>query len=187
MSGASRFPPLVDADWPPELADLRDGFATRLNVYRVMAHRPDLLRAWAPLRDHVVRRTALGPELSEVAILRTGHRMESPYEWAHHVTRARALGMEDLRIATIGGPLDAMAPDDRTIAGAVDEIFDTHRLSPATVTAVTATVGADGIFDLIATVGFYVTLGGILNSFHVPLDDAVAGELSADPLPGGTP
>jgi hypothetical protein len=47
---------------PAEIADLREGFAGRLNVYRGMAHRSDLLRASAPLRQHVVLANALGPE-----------------------------------------------------------------------------------------------------------------------------
>ena len=36
--------PLTDAEWPEEIADLRDGFAGTLNVYRAMAHHPALLR-----------------------------------------------------------------------------------------------------------------------------------------------
>ena len=74
-------PPLTDAEWPEPLADLRDGFAGQLNVYRTMAHHPALVRAWAPLRQHIVKDTALGLERSEVVILRTGHRMGSAYEW----------------------------------------------------------------------------------------------------------
>ena len=64
---------------------LRDGFAGQLNVYRTMAHHPALVRAWAPMRQHVVKDTALGLERSEVVILRTGHRMGSAYEWAHRL------------------------------------------------------------------------------------------------------
>lgn len=75
---ASPCPPIPDADWPEEIADLRDGFAGALNVYRTMAHHPDLLRAWAPLRQHIVRDTALGLERSEVVILRAACRLGSP-------------------------------------------------------------------------------------------------------------
>ena len=69
----TRYPPLDNTHWPAEIADMQAGFAGRLNVYRVMAHHPALLRAWADLRDHVVVKTALGPELSEVVILRAAH------------------------------------------------------------------------------------------------------------------
>ena len=45
-----------------------------------------------------------------------------------------------------------------------------------------AEIGKEGIFDLIATVGFYSTLGFILNSFPPPLDEAVARELRETPF-----
>ncbi len=75
-------PPLGDDQWPEPIEDLRSGFAGQLNVYRTMAHNPALLRAWAPLRQHLVKDSALGPQRSEVVILRTGHRLGSHYEWA---------------------------------------------------------------------------------------------------------
>ncbi len=176
------FAPLSDADWPAELDALSDSFATRLDVYRVMAHRPALLAAWAPLRDHVVVQTALGAKLSEVAILRTGYRLNAPYEWAHHVVRSRKLGMSDARIASMRGPLDGMEPDDAVIAAAVDALFDDHRIGPDLVPQVVALVGSDGLFDLIATVGFYSVLGGILNTAQTPIDADVAAALEARPF-----
>ena len=175
-------PPLSDADWPDAARDLLDGFAGRLNVYRVMAHHPDLLIAWANLRDHVVRKTSLGPEYSEVVILRTGVHLGSHYEWSHHVHRSRALGMADARIASVRGDLDGMAAEDAVLAGAVDALFTDKRLSDAQATAVRDLVGTGGLFDLIATVGFYSTLGYILNSFDTPVDEGVARDLAAQPL-----
>lgn len=71
MTAAYPLPPISDADWPQEIADLSGGFAGQLNVYRTMAHDPALLRAWAGLRQHIVRDSALGLELVEVVILRT--------------------------------------------------------------------------------------------------------------------
>ncbi len=120
----SDFAPIGDEDWPAEIAGMRDGFAGRLNVYRTMAHDPRLLRAWAPLRQHIVVDNALGTQRSEIVILRTGHRAGAAYEWAHHVSRARACGIEDQRIASIAGPLAAMAEEDAVLARAVDELFD---------------------------------------------------------------
>ena len=179
---APPFPPLTDAEWPQEAADLLHGFAGRLNVYRTMAHNPDLLNAWAPLRQHVVLDSALTPQQSEVAILRTGHRLGSSYEWAQHVSRARACGMTDARIDSMRGPVAKMQAEDATIAGAVDALFDDKRLSPATMQALIALVGRKGMFDVIATTGFYSTLGYILNSCDTPLDEDIAAELRAEPF-----
>ncbi|OYX43025.1 MAG: carboxymuconolactone decarboxylase [Rhodobacterales bacterium 32-67-9] len=174
--------PLDDAEWPEALADMQTGFAGGLNVYRTMAHHPALLRAWAGLRDHVVVQTTLGRELSEVAILRTGVRLGSSYEWNQHVARARKCGLTDARIGTIRGAPEAMAPVDGVIARAVDELFDTSRLTPETAADLAGAVGKEGVLDLMATVGFYSTLGFILNTFATPLDDDIAAELAARPL-----
>jgi len=157
------------------------GFATGLNVYRTMAHHPALLRAWADLREHVVNATALGPQRSEVVILRAGVNLGSDYEVQQHILRARARGLSDERIAALQGPLEEIAGEDATLAHAVDELFWASKLEPEDAAAVIALVGTAGLFDLMATVGFYSTLGYILNTMEVPLDAEVAVALAKDP------
>lgn len=182
MTQTPQFPPLTDDAWPDQAAALRDGFAGRLNVYRTMAHHPELLTAWAPLRQHVVLDTTLGAVLSEVVILRTGVRLGSAYEWGHHVSRARACGMTDDRIVSIRGAVADMAPLDGVLARAVDDLFDDKRLSEVSQRAIVDQLGRAAMFDVIATVGFYSTLGYILNSCGTPLDAGIAQELADRPL-----
>lgn len=175
-------PPISDAEWPDAIMELRGDFAGRLNVYRVMAHHPDLLRAWANLRDHVVLKNALGAQRSEIVILRAAVRLGSDYEWQHHVSRSRVCGLEDARIASMTGLIEDMAPDDAVIAKAVDDLFDNARLSAATATALSTLVGTKGMLDVIATVGFYSTLGFILKSFETPIDTQIQTEMNNHPL-----
>ena len=179
---SDRFAPISDNDWPVEIADMLSGFAGGLNVYRTMAHHPALLNAWADFREHIVNQTTLGNLRSEAVILRTGARLGSSYEWHQHIIRARKSGMEDTRIARLNGPIDEMFLDDAFLATAVDELFDNHRLSKTTETALENLVGKHGVLDLIATVGFYSTLGFILNTFDTPLDQNIADELAQNPL-----
>ncbi len=181
MTDRPSFAPLSDADWPEEIADLREGFAGRLNVYRAMAHHPALLRAWSDLRDHVVRRTALGAAASEVVILRAGHRLGADYEWAHHVVRGRAAGLSDARIAALRGPLSEMDPGDALLAGAVDELVEGAALSPARLSDLAAAHGREGVLDLMATVGMYSTLAFVVKSFGTTVDDDVAAAPPLDP------
>ncbi|WP_335948535.1 carboxymuconolactone decarboxylase family protein [Salipiger bermudensis] len=176
---ASPCPPIPDADWPEEIADLRDGFAGALNVYRTMAHHPDLLRAWAPLRQHIVRDTALGLERSEVVILRAACRLGSPYEWAHHVSRARQLGFSDARIEAIGGTPEG---EDGLITRAVDALIDDKKLAPDQERELAEAIGRHAVIDLIATVGFYSVLGYLLMTYDTPIDDRVAVEMAEAPL-----
>lgn len=174
-------PPISDADWPEPIADMQGGFASALNVYRTMAHHPELLRAWAPLRQHVVKDSALGAVRSEVVILRAAHRMGSPYEWAHHVSRARVLGMSDARIASMRGMPEG---EDGLIIRAVDALFDDRRLSLELEAELAGVVGRKAVFDLIATVGFYSVLGYILMTYDTPIDGPVAAEMAERPLSG---
>lgn len=174
--------PIPDDAWPQDITDLLPGFAGKLNVYRTMAHHPALLRAWVNLRQHLVVHNTLGAQRAEVVILRTGHNMNSAYEWAHHVSRGRAYGMSDTRIASISGALTDMESDDAILAGGVDELFHNARLSPTSQNALSDLVGTHGIFDVMALVGMYTTLGFIVNSFATPIDGNVAAELESQPL-----
>ncbi|PCH93814.1 MAG: carboxymuconolactone decarboxylase [Rhodobacteraceae bacterium] len=174
--------PIPDDAWPQDITDLLPGFAGKLNVYRTMAHHPALLRAWVNLRQHLVVHNTLGAQHAEVVILRTGHNLNSAYEWAHHVSRGRACGMSDTRIASISGALADMETDDAILAGGVDELFHNARLTPHSQSALTHLIGTHGIFDVMALVGMYSTLGFIVNSFATPIDDTVADELDATPL-----
>ena len=170
MSRRLHLPPLSDAAWPAEIADMKQGFAGQLNVYRVMAHHPALLAAWADLREHVVRHSALGPVRAEVVILRAAHRLGSEYEWAHHVERGRAVGLDPARIERLAGPLAAIEGEDALLARAVDALLDQHRLPGDIAADLAANLGKEAVLDLIATVGFYSTLGYILNTFSPPID-----------------
>ncbi|MEO2039320.1 MAG: carboxymuconolactone decarboxylase family protein [Martelella sp.] len=175
MTDKPLLPPIQDNEWPQEIAELKDGFAGALNVYRTMAHHPDLLRAWAPLRQHVVKDTALGPERSEVVILRVACRFGSGYEWNHHVDRATRLGFSAERIAALRAMPEG---EDGLIARAVDMLIDERRLSPETEAALAETLGRPAVFDLIATVGFYAVLGYILLTYRTPLDASIADVFS---------
>ncbi|WP_324752462.1 carboxymuconolactone decarboxylase family protein [Roseovarius sp. Pro17] len=175
----SPFVPLSDAEWPTQISDLRDDFAGALNVYRTMAHHPDLLRAWAPLRQHIVKDNQLGPIRTEVVILRTAVRLGSEYEWAHHVSRSRALDMDDARIAAIREMPDG---EDGLIVRAVDALIDNRHLTLEQEAELAAIIGGKAVIDLIATVGFYSILGYLLLTYQTPLDARIDAEMMRNPL-----
>jgi hypothetical protein len=43
-------------------------------------------------------------------------------------------------------------------------------------------VGKEGVLDTIATVGFYSTLGFMINSFNTPIDDDIMNEMINQPI-----
>jgi alkylhydroperoxidase family enzyme len=177
MTENTDFQPLPPEQWQAGLKHLKGSFAERLNVYRVMAHHPALLGAWAALRQHVVVDNMLGAELTEIAILRAAYHLKCEYERAHHSVRARACGISDETIQAIlaGGRVD----DQRytVIIKSVDELAIEARLSAPTAGALAALTGKSGVLDLMAVVGFYTTLAYILNSFVTPVDKDISAEL----------
>lgn len=75
-----------------------------------------------------------------------------------------------------------MAPGDALLARAVDELFDNKQLSPLTARALVAAHGKEAMIDLMATVGFYSTLGFLLKTCGTPLDEDIVAALAAQPF-----
>ena len=182
MTDAMTFVPLAPERWDPKLSHLRGGFAERLNIYRTMAHHPDLLAAWSPLRQHVVVENVLGAACAEIVILRAARHLGSEYEQSHHIIRGRTFGLTDDRIAAVLGQGKPVDDPDATLVAAVDELAIRKALSPNVISQITNLFGAQGVLDLIAIVGFYTTLGLMLNSFETPIDSVIVEELTRRPL-----
>jgi 4-carboxymuconolactone decarboxylase len=160
--------PLCDDRLPGDLP----GFAARLNVYRVMAHNPNLVRAFAGLRGHVVLGGTLTEMQKEIVILRTGHHWGSAYERAHHVARGKLVGLSDARIARTDLPPGDWGADDEDtrLMAVTDALLQTGRL-PAKLPG---TFDGAMLLDIMATIGMYTTLAFIVNSFDTPIDADVA-------------
>lgn len=176
------FEPITNANWPSQSLHLRDGFAGQLNVYRAMAHNPALLNAWENFRNYVVLQSSLGAERSEIVILRTGWRLNAPYEIAHHIVRGRKAGLSDARISALCTPQGPEAGIDALLARAVDELVADAKLTSPTLALLAEQLGKPGVLDVIATVGLYTTLAFIVKSFDTPVDTDIAAALAAQPL-----
>jgi DNA-binding transcriptional regulator YhcF (GntR family) len=75
-----------------------------------------------------------------------------------------------------------MNTEDAIFADAVDEIMEKKKISPNTLKNLYSLVGKEGVLDTIATVGFYSTLGFMINSFNTPIDDDIINEMIKQPI-----
>ena len=100
MSGAPRF----------DLAELERADDRRvrmlwgrepINLYRVLAHHPRLLRAWTEWNDELRQGCPLPRALRELIFLRSAVLHRCYYEWTQHLNMARAAGVAEDKIATI--------------------------------------------------------------------------------------
>ncbi|MGK4578636.1 MBL fold metallo-hydrolase [Kitasatospora sp. HPMI-4] len=146
-----------------------------LNVLATIGHHPDLLVALVPLLTRL-NQGLIPPRERELTILRTAHRTGSTYEWRHHVRLAAVAGLTEDEITRVPDGPDH--PDwneaDRVLLRAVDELCEVHTLSPATWQELTTRHSTPQLLELLALVGTYVLVAGILNSCRVPLDGWLA-------------
>lgn len=171
---------------PIPLAPLPDDVARQVlelgakqqNLYRALAHAPDLLRAWMAfawaLRDH----DATPRRLRELMILRTAVLHQAPYEWHQHRRMAREAGVTEHEVAELQmwetspafGPAEraALALTDAVAVGEVptdveDELerhFDNAQRIELTLTA-----------------AFYTMVPRLLHALGVPVEE----DATADP------
>jgi 4-carboxymuconolactone decarboxylase len=174
---AAAFQPIPDEHWPSGLDALRGDFAGALNVYRVMAHHPQLLAAWQSLRNHIVRANSLPPRLSEIAILRVGVRLGATYEQAHHIVRGAQVGItaDEIRRVTAAEASGFTGPEHIVLA-IVDSLLSEHAIPVQLLGKALQELSRQQVLDLIATVGMYVTLAFVVKSFAVPLEPAIAAQ-----------
>ena len=90
--------------------------------------------------------------------------------------------MNDHRINSMKLSTENMNTEDAIFAGAVDEIMEKKKISPNTLKNLYSLVGKEGVLDTIATVGFYSTLGFMINSFNTPIDDDIINEMIKQPI-----
>ncbi len=64
-----------------------------LNVFKVMAHTPDLMRSWWDMMTALFARLSLDPRLRELAVLRLFHVLRCDYGFAHHVRIGKQAGI----------------------------------------------------------------------------------------------
>lgn len=168
----ARLAPLDEADWAAALESVRAGFATVLNVHRMMAHHPDLLAAWTPLRQHIATAGTLTPRHRELVILRVAALSGVAYEWHHHVDRASRVGVGATEIEAVRTSAAGDWPDEEEAAllAAADELFQGLAVGDEVWEALTRHFSIPQILDLIVTVGMYTTLAMFINTTGVQIE-----------------
>ncbi|HET6565812.1 MAG TPA: carboxymuconolactone decarboxylase family protein [Xanthomonadales bacterium] len=172
--------PLPVDQWDPGLQEIaRDMNGQPINVHKLMAHHPELLKAWWNFRNHSVRGGALGQRLGELVILRVAVHMKTWYEWASHVDRSLAVGLslEEIERVKLGAGASGWTAQERWVVQAVDELVRAHAISASTLESLQQFCSLEQVFDLIAIQGMYVILAGFINSFGLELDEIVQERL----------
>ena len=146
--------------------------ARQVNLYRALAHSPDLLRAWMAFAWTLREHDATPRRLRELMILRTAALEQAPYEWHQHRRMAGEAGVTEEEVAEL--PMwrtsRAFGPADRAALALTDAIVDGE--VPEEVND-----ELDRHFDhaqrveLTLTAAFYSMVPRLLGAFDVPVED----------------
>jgi len=180
MGEAGNVKPLSIEQWDDSLKPIVDDMKGRpINVHRLMANHPDLLKAWWSFRNYSVAGGALGRRRGELVILRVAVHMKAWYEWGSHVERGLACGLnlEEIERVKEGGDAVGWKTEDALLLRAVDELVTGHSLSKSLQAELAGFFSTQQIMDLIAIHGMYVILGCMINSWGLELDEHIAAKL----------
>lgn len=166
-----RLPPLEPGEMPAEIRE-RFGDGPILNIFRTLAHHPDLMKRWLVFGNHVLGKNTLSPRDREIAILRVGALCRAGYEWAQHVRIGLDCGLSEAEIEAIKEGPDAAGWSDaeRAVLRATDELVDDAFVSDATWSALSEHYDTHQLMDLVFTVGQYNLVSMALNTLGVQLE-----------------
>lgn len=147
------------------------------NIFKTLAHHPDLLRRWLVFGNHVLSKSTLPAREREIAILRVGWLCRAGYEWGQHVVIGRRSGLSDQEIENIarGPDAEGWSPADALLLRAVDELHSDSMISDETWKPLSEHWNAQQLIDLVFTVGQYHLVSMALNTLGVQLDDGLPG------------
>jgi len=145
-----------------------------LNIYKALAHAPDLCLAFMRLGNKVLFKSRIDPKLRELAILRVSRLTKARYEREQHESIARDLGMDELQIDAVKKWQGSRHFDkhEQTVLQYTDELTGQVRAKNSTYKKLQAFLSEREIVELTVTVGFYNMVSRVLEALEVDLDDA---------------
>jgi alkylhydroperoxidase family enzyme len=174
-----RIAPVTDADWT-DTERTQFGIAPGQplpSILATLSRHPELQRRWLSFAEHAYRDSTLAPRDRELAILRTGYRHGSRYEFAQHAVRGREAGLTDREIhAVLDDDLGSWSKLDAAILRAVDELCATSTITDDTWRTLTRSFDEQQLIDLVFTVGSYTLVSYACNALRIPLDDDLVDE-----------
>lgn len=166
-------------------ARVRRAGAKQVNLYRALAHAPELLEAWIAFAWALREHCDTPRSLRELAILRTAQRTLSQYEWHQHRRMAAEAGVDEHKVAELAmwRVSSAFTGAERAVLALTDALVDGH--IPDEVNAALAEhFGPRARVELTLTAAFYCAVPRLLDALRVPVETAPTPPTNPD---GGDP
>lgn len=184
-----RITPLPRDQWPAEVTGLLDSLRALIghdmNLFSTLARHPKLYRRFTVFGNHVRMKSSLRSRDRELLILRTCWLCDCNYDFVHHITVGRALGIEGDEIERIKQGPDAVGwgEFDAALLRSADELHGNGCISDATWSTLAAKFSTEQLMDVVFCVGQYVLVSMAVKSFGVQLEDWAHDHQVARSLP----
>jgi alkylhydroperoxidase family enzyme len=169
--------PLVDDPHDPLAREQFDKLAAGggiLNLHRMMAHAPALMKASGDMALALRRDTELPRALAELAILRAAQVIDSRYVFTRHLPLARQSGVTELQLNELAHWRDSAAftPAQKAAIGFAETIARGAPLGEPAFAELRRDFSPRAIVELTMVVGFYLSTAIFIKALAVPDEQA---------------
>ncbi len=181
-----RLPPLDLASLDPAQRKAADALIAGprkavIGPFIPLLRSPDLLDQLQRVGEYLRFRTSVPAKLNEFAICLASRHVTNQFEWAiHHALAVKAgIAPAALEAVATGKPPAGLAPDEQAVYDFCSELLATNGVRDATYARAKALLAEQGVVDLVALLGYFATVGWVMNVAGTP---PPAGTATA-PLP----
>jgi alkylhydroperoxidase family enzyme len=156
-----------------------------INLYRMLAYNPEVMRDFLKLGNTLLARTELEPRLRELIILRVASVTGSRYEWTQHYTLALQIGVTVEQTEEIDewNGSEVFSPVDRAALRYADTLVRNEKVSDDIFRELRRFMADKVIVELTAAIGYWTMVGRFLEALQVDIDSQSVS--SAEDLFGG--
>jgi glucose dehydrogenase/alkylhydroperoxidase family enzyme len=157
------------------------------NIYKTLAHHPELYGRWSGLGAFILNGSSLLPRHREMLMLRMGWLCQSEYEWSQHAriaTTSAGMNDDEIRRIAVGPSAMGWTEFERTLLRTVDELRYEAMISDKTWQGLRKEYSDQQIMEALFTAAQYQLVSMVLNSLGIQLDIGLRHRLPKDvPLP----
>lgn len=175
----SRIPLFPESGLSPEQQTVYDKIASGprggvVGPMRAALHSPELADRWQALGEFLRYGSSLAPRLSELTILVCGRYWNSAVEWYVHAEVGRRVGISEAVIHAIRSaqPPAFQREDEAAVYEYARQMVEFGRVDDTIYQTIRAQMGAVGVVELTALIGYYTMVAMTLNAHDVPPPDA---------------
>lgn len=162
----------LDPDDLPE--EYRPLLARPINLFRALAHHPEVLRWMEGIGRWIRYETRFDPRLRELAILQVGYLTRSDYEFSHHVAIGKSFGVTDADlvglVAETRGEDSGLGTQERLVLRAARQLTEGTTLDDETWLALQGSFEDSEILELVFIITHYAQVVRMLGALEVDVE-----------------